>query len=214
MREAAKAVRNTDSNILIAVHYTNPEKGYFTGYAEKLSQYQVDYDVFSTSYYPYWHGTIENLKTQLQSVARQYSKKVMVAETSWAYTAQNLDDHHNSVGQNEAENGPYPFSVQGQATELAEVIGAVASLGEAGLGVFYWEPAWIPVPGNNRAERLEKWERYGSGWASSFAGSYDPDDAGKYYGGSACDNQALFDKDGHPLESLMTFTYVRTGEAE
>lgn len=196
------------------MHYTNPEKGYFTGYAEKLRQYQVDYDVFATSYYPYCHGTIDNLKTQIRSVAKQYGKKVMVAETSWAYTAQNLDDHHNSVGQSEADKGPYPFSMQGQATELADVIEAVASLGDAGIGVFYWEPAWIPVPGNNWEERLVKWERFGSGWATSFAGSYDPNDAGKYYGGSACDNQALFDKDGHPLESLMTFTYVRTGEAE
>lgn len=214
MREAAKAVRDTDSRIQIAVHYTNPEKGYFSGYADKLDQFQVDYDIFSTSYYPYWHGSIENLKSQLQSVVSKYDKKVMVAETSWAYTAQDLDEHRNSVGQEEAQKGPYPFSVQGQATELADVIGAVASFGEAGVGVFYWEPAWIPVPGQNWSERAQKWERFGSGWASSYANEYDPEDAGKYFGGSACDNQALFDKDGHPLESLLTFTYVRTGQAE
>lgn len=214
MKAAAKAVRDTDESILIAVHFTNPEKGYFSGYADKLNQYQVDYDVFSTSYYPVWHGTIDNLKAQLGSVVSKYGKKVMVAETSWAYTAQNLDDHHNSVGQNEAESGAYPFSVQGQATELAEVIEAVASFGDQGVGVFYWEPAWIPVPGNNWAERSVKWEKFGSGWASSYSKEYDPEDAGKYFGGSACENQALFDKDGHPLESLMTFTYVRTGEAE
>jgi arabinogalactan endo-1,4-beta-galactosidase len=94
------------------------------------------------------------------------------------------------------------------------VIGAIASFGDNGLGVFYWEPAWIPVPGNQWADRSEKWERYGSGWASSYAAEYDPDDAGQYFGGSACDNQALFDRNGYPLESLMTFTYVRTGEAE
>ena len=214
MAEAAKAVRATDDSIQIAVHYTNPEKGNFTGFAEKLQQYDVDYDVFATSYYPHWHGTIENLRTQLRSVATQYGKKVMVAETSWAYTAQDLDDHRNSVGSTEAAQGPYPFSVQGQATALSEVIEAVASLGDSGLGVCYWEPAWIPVPGNNWSERSIIWERYGSGWASSFAGTYDPEDAGKYFGGSACDNSALFDKDGHPLESLLTFTYVKTGEAE
>ena len=214
MRKAAKAVRDTDSEIMIAVHYTNPEKGYFSGYAQQLNKYQVDYDVFSTSYYPYWHGTIENLKSQLQSVVSQYGKKVMVAETSWAYTPRELDGHHNSVGQTDAEQGPYPFTVQGQATELADVIAAVASFGENGVGVFYWEPAWIPVHGKDWSERSEKWERYGSGWASSYAKDYDPYDAGKYYGGSACDNQALFDQDGHPLESLLTFTYVRTGEAE
>ena len=55
------------------------------------------------------------------------------------------------------------------------------------------------------------WEKYGSGWASSYAGSYDPDDAGKYYGGSAVDNQAFFDSDGHPLESLKLFELCKTG---
>lgn len=62
------------------------------------------------------------------------------------------------------------------------------------------------LPGNKEA-----WEKYGSGWASSYAGEYDAADAGKWYGGSAVDNQALFDFTGHPLESLKTFAYVHTG---
>ena len=214
MRQAAQAVRDTDSTILIAVHYTNPEKGGYSTFAGYLDAYQVDYDVFSTSYYPYWHGTIEKLKQQLQSVVDGYGKKVMIAETSWAYTAADTDDHHNSVGQDQANDGPYAFSVQGQADELSAVIDAIASFGESGVGAFYWEPAWIAVPGSNLNERSALWEKYGSGWASSFAGEYDPSDAGKWFGGSACDNQALFDETGHPLPSLMTFTYVRTGEAD
>lgn len=55
------------------------------------------------------------------------------------------------------------------------------------------------------------WERDGSGWASSFAGEYDPDDAGKWYGGSAWDNQALFSFDGTASDVVNIFTYVRTG---
>lgn len=58
-------------------------------------------------------------------------------------------------------------------------------------------------------QRSELWERWGSGWASSYASEYDPEDAGKYYGGSACDNQALFDENGYPLESLKTFLELR-----
>ena len=52
------------------------------------------------------------------------------------------------------------------------------------------------------------WEKYGSGWAASYASEYD---AGKYYGGSAVDNQALFDFNGKPLASLNVFKYVNTG---
>ena len=46
------------------------------------------------------------------------------------------------------------------------------------------------------------WEKHGSGWATSYASDYDPDDAGKWYGGCAVENQALFDENGKALESL------------
>lgn len=36
-------------------------------------------------------------------------------------------------------------------------------------------------------------------------------DAGLYYGGSAWDNQAFFDFEGHPLESLKLFNYLKEG---
>ena len=211
MAKAAQAVRDTNSDILIAVHYTNPEAGNYKFYASSLELYKVDYDVFATSYYPYWHGTLENLVEQLQAVIDRSGKKVMVAETSWAYTVEDTDLHGNSIGEQLTYDKPYPFTVQGQAREIADVIEAVASLGDSAMGVFYWEPAWITVPGDTWEEHNALWEQYGSGWASSYSADYDPDDAGIYYGGSACDNQALFDATGHPLESLKTFTYVRTG---
>ena len=102
-------------------------------------------------------------------------------------------------------------SVQGQADAVRDCIQAVVDVGEAGIGVFYWEPAWIPVPGNSYNQRFELWQRYGSGWATSYAASYDPEDAGKYYGGSSWDNQALFDFSGNPLPSLGVFKEVDTG---
>ena len=77
-----------------------------------------------------------------------------------------------------------------------------------GIGVFYWEGAWIPV-GPSDADNSGIWEKYGSGWASSYASDYDPEDAGLYYGGSSWDNQALFDFEGHPLDSLKVFKYMK-----
>lgn len=211
-RAGAEAVRAFDPGILIAVHFTNPEAGNFSKLAYMLSSNGVDYDVFATSYYPYWHGTLDNLKEQLGTVAEKYDKKVMVAETQWAYTAADGDDSANSIGEELKYDKPYPFTVQGQSRELRDVVAAVASI-DKGIGVFYWEAGWIPVPGSSRAERSPLWEEYGSGWASSYAAEYDPDDAGKYYGGSACDNQALFDFEGKPLESLKTFALLKTGSA-
>lgn len=73
----------------------------------------------------------------------------------------------------------YGATVQSQATMIRDICEAAD---EAGVrGVFYWEGTWIPV-GNTKAKNSPIWEEFGSGWASSYAKEYDPDDAGKYYG--------------------------------
>ncbi|WP_420489932.1 glycosyl hydrolase 53 family protein [Neobacillus vireti] len=211
--EGSKAVRAVDPKILVAVHFTNPETaGRYAGYAKTLADNHVDYDVFASSYYPFWHGTLSNLTNVLKNVADMYGKKVMVAETSYTYTAADGDGHGNTAPKDAGQTLNYPITVQGQANSVRDVIQAVANVGSAGIGVFYWEPAWIPVGTPDKLKQNQmKWDKYGSGWAASFAGEYDPDDAGKWYGGSAVDNQAMFDFTGHPLPSLNVFKYVDTG---
>ncbi|MBQ8653737.1 MAG: glycosyl hydrolase 53 family protein [Clostridia bacterium] len=210
MNAGSRAVREVYPEALIAVHFANPESGdNYLSWAGKLDYYKLDYDVFATSYYPYWHGTLDNLKKVLGTISQTYGKKVMVAETSYAWTLEDTDFSGNSVGEGGAYEKPYPFTVQGQANEVADVIRAMHEIG--GIGVFYWEGAWITAGGGSWEENHALWEKYGSGWASSYAGAYDPDDAGKYYGGSACDNQAMFDAGGHALESLKVFRLIREG---
>lgn len=212
MDAGSRAIREVFPEALVAVHFTNPESvDNMLNYASKLDYYKLDYDVFGSSYYPYWHGTPENLTSVLSKIATTYNKKVMCAEISYAYTLDNGDMNGNSIGDAQTYEKPYPISVQGQSRAIVDVIEAVANVGESGIGVFYWEPAWIGVPGETWEEQSALWEEHGSGWASSYSASYDPDDAGLYYGGSAWDNQALFDFDGKPLESLKTFKLVRTG---
>lgn len=212
MNAGAKAVREVLPDATVAVHFTNPEKAAtYADYGRQLAFYAVDYDVFASSYYPYWHGTLENLAAVLSDIADTYSKKVMVAETSYAFTARDSDFSGNTIGSASAAIANYPFSVQGQADWVRDVIDAVANRTSGGIGVFYWEGTWIGVGGASREENSGLWERYGSGWASSYAAEYDPNDAGKWYGGCAVDNQAFFDADGKALESLKVFSLVRTG---
>lgn len=212
MNAGAKAIRETSKDIKIVVHFANPEKaGEYIRYAKVLDHNKVDYDVFASSWYPYWHGSKENLTKVLSSVAELTGKKVMMAEFSWGYTYEDGDGSGNTISETAAIDKPYSMTVQGQVECIHDAIEAVSSIGEAGIGVFWWEPAWIPVPGAGREERSLLWEKYGSGWASSYAASYDPDDAGKYYGGSAWDNQALFDFEGKPLPSLSAFGLASTG---
>lgn len=206
----AEAVRDYDRDVLVALHFTNPEQaGNYSYYAQMIQQSGVDYDVFATSYYPYWHGTMENLTTVMNEVAQTYDKLVMVAETSWLYTTENTDQFANTIsGDGDlGEYVSYEISPEGQAACISDVFSAMKAVENGkGIGVFYWEPAWLPV-GTDYNQNLSKWETYGSGWASQAAQEYDAD--AQYYGGSAVDNQALFDANGVPLSSLSVFQTVR-----
>lgn len=215
----SKAVRDLaaakGADIRVAVHFTNPEE--FSGIAAMLKKHGVDYDVFAASYYPYWHGTTEDLTSILSGIADTYGKEVLVAETSYPFTDEDSDGTANVItSKTEGLDFAYDISVQGQADALASVIRAVHAVdSDAGIGVFYWEPAWItvdPEGTKTRKERSALWETYGCGWASSYADSYDPDHVGNTYGGSGWDNQALFDRNGYPLDSLNVFSLVYTGQ--
>lgn len=223
---ASNAVRSFDSDALIAVHFTNPERtDTVKWYADYLNQYSVDYDVFAVSYYPYWHGSLSNLTEVLNYAANKYEKYAMVAETSYANTIDDTDGHGNTVSEwnnNTGDNLLWSFSCQGQAEEVRAVMNAVNEVQNGrGLGVFYWEGAWISVgdvtglSGNAYTRMWQHnsalWESCGCGWASSYSGDYDPNDAGSYFGGSAVDNQAFFDASGKALPSLKVFKSVCTG---
>lgn len=202
--------------VAAVIHLTNPEKGTFTSWAKVLDEHNVPYDILATSYYPYWHGSFDNLISELSAVRETYGKQVMVVETSYANTLTETDGSGNTVAAGANDKGPdlhWSFTVQGQTVYLRDLMEAVNTAG--GIGVYYWEPAWITVGdvtrGASKTANQQKWEQFGSGWASSYAAAYDPDDAGKYYGGSAVDNQAFFDAAGRALASLKVWQYVYTG---
>ena len=202
-----QAIRDFDRSVLIAHHFANPSTGYYAWYAQVMDECNLDYDVFATSYYPYWHGTTENLTTVLKEIADTYNKYVMVAETAYPYTSEDGDTFGNAVSEDsDSAVFRYDISVEGQAQCLTDVFQAVANVGEKGVGVFYWEPAWLGVNGISWEEQSSLWKKYGSGWATDYAAEYDASVTGS--GGSSYDNQALFDFEGNSLKSLQVFRNI------
>lgn len=213
LSSGSRAVREISQeygkDIQIVVHYTNIEDNdAINRIAQNLLNFGVDYDIFGLSYYPFWDGTNENMQTVAKLIQEKYGKKVVIAETSYCYTSEDGDGSGNSfVGIDDLVDG-YAATVQSQASMVRDVC---AAANEAGvLGIFYWEGTWIPV-GKADADNSPIWEEFGSGWASSYASDYDPEDAGLYYGGCSWDNQAMFDFDGYPLASLNVFKYLKYG---
>lgn len=216
VRQFSENVYSDSHAVKVVIHVANPERGSMTSWASTLQRNNVDYDVMGSSYYMFWHGSLSNLKSQMRIVQDTYGKEVMVTETSYIYTSEDTDGKTNGVST--GVDG-YEVSPQGQATSVRDIIDAVNSAG--GLGVYYWEPAWITVGDITglEGEELEAqiaanneiWETYGSGWASSHAIGYDVNVNENNYGGSEWDNQALFDAQGNALDSLHVWEYVKTG---
>ncbi len=213
LHAGCRAVREISESygkeILTAIHYTRiTDKAQVDSLVANLDKSEVDYDMIGLSYYPFWDGSMSNMQRVVELIQERYGKKVFIAETSYCYTSEDGDGSGNSlVGIEDLVEG-YPATVQGQASMVRDVCAAAHEAGA--VGVFYWEGVWLPV-GEASADNSPVWEKYGSGWASSYAADYDPEDAGLYYGGCSWDNQAMFDFDGHPLESLNVFQYLKTG---
>lgn len=214
LKSGSRAVREVssayDKDIAVVVHYTRiQDKADVMDLVKNLVDSELDFDMIGMSYYPFWDGSMDNMSRVLELIQERYNKQVFLAETSYCYTTEDGDGFGNSLAAKDLVAG-YPASAEGQATMIRDICKQVNSVG--GLGIFYWEGAWIPV-GPATSDNSSIWEQYGSGWASSYASDYDPEDAALYYGGSSWDNQAFFDFQGHPLESLKVFNYMKNSEA-
>ena len=182
-----RAVRSVDQEIPIMLHLDNGgNNALYREWFDEFMKRGEDFQIIGLSYYPFWHGTLDNLNTVLSDIASTYGKKVMVAETSYAYTFEDGDGHVNNV---RAENSntldlDYNVSVQGQADAVSSIMKTISET-TGGIGMFYWEPAWIPVAG--------------SGWATPASLKYiqDPGPCGNEWA-----NQALFDYQGNALPAL------------
>ncbi len=211
MNAGSAAVRAVLPDALVAVHFTNINQSDAKKYIREVCEGDevVDFDVMAYSYYSYWHGDIDTLKELIKDVRENFGKDVIIAETAYPFTNENLDMHPNSVP-NEWCDMKQTIDRDGQAADFKATVKAAVEAGA--LGVFYWEPAWIKVPGDTWEEQRILWEQYGSGWASSYASGYDPKDAGEWYGGCAWENQALFEMDGTAAWTLALPNIIRSGE--
>lgn len=101
-------------------------------FLDKLNSYDIPYDVIGQSYYPWWHGSLNDLRSNLEFMAREYHKDIIVVETAYNWQPGNY------VG----KPAPFPESPEGQRAFLDEVNRVVMQTPDGrGKGVFWWEPA-------------------------------------------------------------------------
>lgn len=184
LKAGIKGAKEAYKNTSIMIHLAEGGKTtLFESFFDAMEVRNVDYDIIGASFYTFYHGTLDSLKTTLDTISKKYNKKVFVAEFSYAYTKNETEYASNIFGDNQEEQGSYLATIQGQATCIRDTIEVVANIdNNKGIGVCYWEPAWLPVEG--------------AGWA---------EDGTK----ATWSNQALFTYNGKALPSLATFKLVR-----
>jgi len=100
---------------------------------DNLNRYKIPYDVIGFSYYPWWHGTLMDLRDNLTFTANTYHKDIIVVET--AYNWRPARETADRVG-------PFPETPEGQRDFLDELTRvALATPDGRCKGVFWWEPA-------------------------------------------------------------------------
>ena len=214
LKAGIKAVREYTPQALVALHLETPNVWKYKTIMNTWKRDNVDYDVLGSSYYPFWSiaakaNTPKTLK-DVQTLAASYGKMFAVFETSWVNSLNDGDGTPNSIGDS-TNTGAYEVGPQGQVNELTDLYDTVLSQ-DNGLGTFYWEGAWIPVKAGwtNWEYNRQIADQYGTGWASKGALGYFPDSKMYYkgkaaWGGTSWDNQALFDINGYPLQSLKFY---------
>lgn len=194
--DMALAENVISEKIMVMIHLDNGgNNDLYREWFDHFMKKGEDFDIIGLSYYPFWHGTFDMLENNMKDIALRYGKELIVTEVSMGHTMEDYASYEKlapserkgmATRQELADKIDFPMTKEGQRAFLKELFNRIASVPEKkGRGYFYWEPAWIPVPG--------------CGWATESSLEYIED---KGPCGNEWANQALFDYEGNALPAL------------
>jgi arabinogalactan endo-1,4-beta-galactosidase len=169
---AADAVGPTP---LIQIHFDQGGDNPFSRtFFDNVVAQHVPFDIVGLSYYPFWHGTMTQLRQNVNDLAERYGKDVAIAETQYGWTLDQGDGTGNFLWQESQLVPGYPATPGGQLAFVSDLASILAAVPQGrGLGLFYWQPEWIP----------------GVGWTPG--------------AGTPNDNLTMFDFDGDTLPAVQ-----------
>ena len=183
-----------EAKIVLHLERSHDKEVYHEFFTE-MNEANIDYDIIGASYYPYWHGTPDQLFDNLNS-CKKFGKDVMIMELGYGFTDRPYvlnGEERRLVIDAERSSVPgftdkYPLTPEGQAS-FVRLILSLARENDI-KGIFYWEPLWLPGEGIC--------------WASEAGQSYIHEE-GKSTSNEWA-NQCLFDYEGRLLPAFDEFT--------
>ncbi len=183
-----RAVREADPKIKILLHLDfGTDNAMYRKWFAGIEPYHLDFDMIGMSYYPYWNGSMEDLLYNMNDISRTFQKDVLVAETAIGYTLDPLGCDGIVFSEKEEAAAGYPATQEGQLEFLKDLYETVRKVENGrGIGVLYWEPAWLPIPECT--------------WSKKIGCEYMKDSMTP---GNSWANQALFDAKGNANQALI-----------
>ncbi|KAK3372558.1 glycoside hydrolase family 53 protein [Podospora didyma] len=127
----------------IMIHLDNgwnwaTQNNWYTNVLKQGTLVSSDFDMIGVSFYPFYSSsaTLSALKSSLTNLANGWGKELVVAETDWPVSCPAAKNAFPSDART------IPYSAAGQSTWMTNVANVVAGV-KGGVGLFYWEPAWI-----------------------------------------------------------------------
>ncbi|MBN2262448.1 MAG: glycosyl hydrolase 53 family protein [Prolixibacteraceae bacterium] len=110
---------------------------------EKMVQYGIQFDLIGLSYYPWWHGTFDDLEKNLGWLSANYQQDIVIVET--AYYA---NGYYPEPDEWVLDIQPFSPTEQGQFDFLI-ALDSIARQYPKVKGIFYWKPDGLKIPESN-----------------------------------------------------------------
>jgi arabinogalactan endo-1,4-beta-galactosidase len=147
----ARAGNPPGHKLLIMMHYDQGGNNQLSqAFYQNLISRGVPFDVIGLSYYPFFHGTISQMRANVDALATQFGKPIIIAETQYAWTLANGNEQPgystgDFVWQPSQISTGYPATPGGQLSFVNDELSILAQVPNGlGMGLFYWAPDWIP----------------------------------------------------------------------
>ena len=136
--EGVNAALDHEDSLKIISHVSSGGNWFFGNLLEE----DIPIDILAISYYPMWHGTLADLNQNINMLATQFGKPVLVVETAYPFTLSWNDNTNNILGLETQLLDGYEASEEGQFSFLYDLISLVHD-NDFGYGICYWAPDWI-----------------------------------------------------------------------
>lgn len=107
---------------------------------DKITTYHVPFDLIGLSYYPWWHGTFDDLEKNLSWLSDHYKQDIIIVETAY-YS----NGYYPEPDKWTSDYQPYPPTEEGQYDYLVK-LDSIAHHYSKVKGIFYWKPDGLDIP--------------------------------------------------------------------